>query len=43
MIRQLTVDDINAFREIREEALRTNPESFGSPEEEQGGERRDAA
>lgn len=38
MLRQLTQADIEAFRDIRTEAMRTNPESFGSPEEEQGGE-----
>lgn len=43
MIRRLTVDDFEAFRELREEAMRLYPESFGSPEEEQGGETRDAA
>ena len=42
MIKRLTADDIKLFREIREEAMRTNPESFGSPEEEQGGKRQDA-
>jgi ribosomal protein S18 acetylase RimI-like enzyme len=43
MIRRLTVDDINIFREIREEAIRTNPESFGSPEEQQGIEQQESA
>lgn len=43
MIRRLTVDDMDAFRELREEAMRLCPESFGSPEEEQGGERQEAA
>ena len=43
MIRRLTVDDLEAFRELREEAMRLCPESFGSPEEEQGGERQEAA
>jgi ribosomal protein S18 acetylase RimI-like enzyme len=43
MIRRLTIDDIKVFRDIREEAMRTNPESFSSPEEEEGGERQETA
>ncbi|MEJ0063610.1 MAG: GNAT family N-acetyltransferase [Alphaproteobacteria bacterium] len=43
MIKRLTVDDIEAFHELREEAIALYPESFGSPEEEEGGEARDAA
>jgi ribosomal protein S18 acetylase RimI-like enzyme len=43
MLRRLTVDDMNAFRELREEAIRLCPESFGSPEEGQGREQQEAA
>jgi ribosomal protein S18 acetylase RimI-like enzyme len=38
MIRQLTLDDIAVFAAMRAEMMRANPESFGSPEEQQGGE-----
>jgi ribosomal protein S18 acetylase RimI-like enzyme len=38
MLRQLTSADIEMFNDIRTEAIRTNPESFGSPEEEHGGD-----
>jgi ribosomal protein S18 acetylase RimI-like enzyme len=37
-IRRLTVDDLELFRDIRAEALRTHPQTFFSPEEEEGGE-----
>ncbi|MBR0964623.1 GNAT family N-acetyltransferase [Bradyrhizobium diazoefficiens] len=37
-IRRLTVDDLDAFREIRAGALRVYPEMFGSPEEDEGGD-----
>nr|WP_283814273.1 N-acetyltransferase [Bradyrhizobium liaoningense] len=37
-IRRLTVDDLDLFRDIRAEALRTHPQTFGSPEEDEGGE-----
>ncbi|WP_167770795.1 GNAT family N-acetyltransferase [Bradyrhizobium niftali] len=37
-IRRLTVDDLDLLREIRAEALQTHPESFGSPEEDEGGD-----
>lgn len=37
-IRRLTVDDLNLFREIRAEALQKHPQTFGSPEEDEGGE-----
>jgi len=37
-IRRLTVDDLDLLREIRAEALQTHPESFGSPEEDDGGD-----
>jgi len=43
MIRRLTVDDLAAFHNLREEAMRLHPESFGSPEEERGGEKQKAA
>ncbi|GLR93824.1 MULTISPECIES: GNAT family N-acetyltransferase [Bradyrhizobium] len=36
--RRLTVDDFDLFREIRAEALRTHPQTFGSAEEDEGGE-----
>jgi ribosomal protein S18 acetylase RimI-like enzyme len=41
--RRLTVDDLNHLRGIRAEALQQHPQSFGSPEEEQGGETMEAA
>lgn len=37
-LRQLTVDDLDLFREIRGEALQHHPESFHSLEEDQGGD-----
>jgi ribosomal protein S18 acetylase RimI-like enzyme len=37
-IRRLTVDDLDLFREIRTEALQECPHTFGSPEEEDGGD-----
>ena len=37
-IRQLTADDLELFRDIRAEALRTHPQTFGSSEEDEGGE-----
>src|SRR3954471_20938638 len=37
-IRRLTVDDLDIFREIRAEALQMFPETFGSPEEDEGGD-----
>lgn len=37
-IRRLTVDDLNLFREIRAEALQKHPQTFGSPEEDEGGD-----
>jgi ribosomal protein S18 acetylase RimI-like enzyme len=37
-IRRLTVDDLESFREIRTEALQKHPQSFGSPEEDEGGD-----
>jgi ribosomal protein S18 acetylase RimI-like enzyme len=37
-IRRLTVDDLDLFREIRAEALQKHPQSFGSPEEDEGGD-----
>src|SRR4051812_35155605 len=37
-IRRLTVDDLEIFREIRAEALQKHPQSFGSPEEDEGGD-----
>ena len=37
-IRRLTVDDLDLLREIRAEALQKYPQSFGTPEEEQGGD-----
>ncbi|EIG62405.1 ribosomal protein S18 acetylase RimI-like enzyme [Bradyrhizobium sp. JR4.1] len=37
-IRRLTVDDLDLFRDIRAEALRTHPQTFGSAEEDEGGE-----
>ncbi|MCP3409856.1 GNAT family N-acetyltransferase [Bradyrhizobium sp. CCGB01] len=37
-IRRLIVDDLDIFREIRAEALQTHPQTFGSPEEEEGGD-----
>jgi len=42
MLRLLTVDDFDAFQRIRAEALLEHPESFGSPEEQQGGEVQEA-
>jgi hypothetical protein len=36
--RRLTVDDLDAFREIRGEALQRFPQSFYSLEEDQGGD-----
>ncbi|MGA7810194.1 N-acetyltransferase family protein [Bradyrhizobium sp.] len=36
--RRLTVDDLDVFREIREEALQKFPQSFYSLEEDQGGD-----
>ncbi|MBR0846781.1 GNAT family N-acetyltransferase [Bradyrhizobium diazoefficiens] len=35
---RLTVDDLDLFRDIRAEALQTHPQSFWSPEEDEGGE-----
>src|SRR5207253_989798 len=37
-IRRLTVDDLDCLRAIRAEAIQTQPQSFGSPEEDEGGE-----
>ncbi len=37
-IRRLTVDDLDLFRDIRAEALRTHPQTFGSREEGESGE-----
>jgi ribosomal protein S18 acetylase RimI-like enzyme len=37
-IRRLTVDDLKIFRDIRAEALQTHPQTFGSAEEDEGGE-----
>src|SRR5438874_3342304 len=37
-IRRLTVDDLNLFREIRAEALQNHPQTFGSREEDEGGD-----
>ncbi|WP_409517567.1 GNAT family N-acetyltransferase [Bradyrhizobium sp. WYCCWR 12699] len=37
-IRRLTVDDLDHFHDIRAEALRTHPQTFGSREEDEGGE-----
>ncbi|WP_193760754.1 GNAT family N-acetyltransferase [Bradyrhizobium yuanmingense] len=37
-IRRLTVDDLDLFADIRAEALRTHPQTFGSREEDEGGE-----
>ena len=37
-IRRLTVDDLDIFRDIRAEALQQHPQSFGSPEEDEGGD-----
>jgi GNAT superfamily N-acetyltransferase len=37
-IRQLTVGDLELLREIRADALREYPQSFGTVEEEQGGD-----
>jgi ribosomal protein S18 acetylase RimI-like enzyme len=37
-IRRLTVDDLDLLRGIRAEALQTHPQSFGSPEEDEGGD-----
>ena len=37
-IRRLTVDDLDCLRAIRAKAIQTHPQSFGSPEEDEGGE-----
>lgn len=37
-VRRLTVDDLDLFRDIRAEALRRHPQTFGSREEDEGGE-----
>ncbi|MDH2398856.1 GNAT family N-acetyltransferase [Bradyrhizobium sp. SSUT18] len=37
-IRRLTVDDLKIFREMRAEALQRHPQSFYSPEEDEGGD-----
>ncbi len=37
-IRRLTVDDLDLLREIRAEALQKYPQTFGSLEEDQGGD-----
>jgi ribosomal protein S18 acetylase RimI-like enzyme len=37
-IRRLSVDDLDLFREIRTEALQVHPQTFGSPEEDEGGD-----
>jgi ribosomal protein S18 acetylase RimI-like enzyme len=37
-VRRLTVDDLDLLRDIRAEALQTHPQSFGSPEEDEGGD-----
>ncbi|WP_083514311.1 GNAT family N-acetyltransferase [Bradyrhizobium manausense] len=37
-IRRLTVDDLDCLREIRAEAIRAYPQTFGSPEEDEGGD-----
>ena len=37
-IRRLTVDDLDCLREIRAEAIRAHPQTFGSPEEDEGGD-----
>jgi ribosomal protein S18 acetylase RimI-like enzyme len=42
-IRQLNVDDLELFRDIRTEAVHKYPQMFGSPEEDQGGEVMSAA
>ena len=42
-IRRLTVDDLDVFRAIRAEALQLHPQTFGSVEEEQGGDAMAAA
>jgi hypothetical protein len=36
--RRLIVDDLDVFREIRAEALQIYPETFGSSEEDEGGD-----
>jgi ribosomal protein S18 acetylase RimI-like enzyme len=42
-VRQLTADDLDVFRAIRAEALQEYPETFGSLEEDQGGDAMEAA
>jgi ribosomal protein S18 acetylase RimI-like enzyme len=37
-IRRLTVDDLDCLRAIRAEAIQTHPQTFGSPEEDEGGD-----
>lgn len=37
-IRRLTVDDLDSFREIRAEAIQNYPQSFATPEEDEGGD-----
>jgi ribosomal protein S18 acetylase RimI-like enzyme len=37
-IRHLNVDDLELFREVRAEAMQKYPQTFGSLEEEQGGD-----
>ncbi|MBH5368818.1 GNAT family N-acetyltransferase [Bradyrhizobium glycinis] len=37
-IRRLTLDDLDIFRELRGEALQRHPQTFGSPEEDDGGD-----
>ena len=37
-IRRLALDDLDLLREIRAEALQKHPETFGSSEEDQGGD-----
>jgi ribosomal protein S18 acetylase RimI-like enzyme len=37
-IRRLTVDDLDCLRDIRAEAIQMHPQTFGSPEEDEGGE-----
>jgi ribosomal protein S18 acetylase RimI-like enzyme len=37
-IRRLVPDDLEVFHDIRAEALQKHPETFGSPEEDQGGD-----
>ena len=36
-IRRMTIDDLDCLRDIRAEAIQTHPQTFGSPEEDEGG------